>query len=312
MSPSTARWQEQLWEKPEVKQRRERSHNKLASSQVLHFLIIVKINLPSSINIYNKNLPSNIVKYELTWNIGNNPWSQILSTMTSCQQGALPLTGNCARTLVKNAATHISGVTRWASWAWRWNFKISWYCGIKIISSHNFVKSGSLEGSLRPTSTVDRGTWLMTWWWWKCRCWWCWYWWWWWSWWGGWSLVMLWSWWWCHRRAATLVNGGILTSARLCQRSPSMARSALTRKWQNIRIFWSSIVATTIVATTIVAITIVATTIVATTIVATTMVVVSGANTIVSSQVRTERRSLFLVQPQDRRRLGLLLARYRL
>ena len=101
-------------------------------------------------------------------NISNNTWSQILSTMTSCQQGALPLTGNCARTLVKNAATHISGVTRWASWAWRWNFKFSWYCEIEIISLHNFVKSGSLEGSLRPTSTVGRGTWLMTWWKWKC------------------------------------------------------------------------------------------------------------------------------------------------
>ena len=143
MSPSTARWQEQLWDKPAVKQRRERSHNKLASSQVLHFLIIVKVNLPSSID--NKKLPSNIVKYDLTSNIGNNTWSQILSTMTSCQQGALPLTGNCARTLVKNAATHISGVTRWASWASRWNFKFSWYCEIETISLHNFVKNWSLE-----------------------------------------------------------------------------------------------------------------------------------------------------------------------
>ena len=130
MSPSTARWQEQLWDKPEVEQRQERSHNKLASSQVLHFLIIVKNNFPSSID--DKKLPSNIVKYDLTSNIGNNTWSQILSTMTSCQQGALPLTGNCARTLVKNAATHISGVTRWASSAWRWNFKFSWYCEIEI------------------------------------------------------------------------------------------------------------------------------------------------------------------------------------
>jgi len=31
------------------------------------------------------------------------------------------------------------------------------------------------------------------------------------------------------RRAATLVNGGILTSARLCPRSPSMARNAQMR-----------------------------------------------------------------------------------
>ena len=165
MSPSTARWQEQLWDKLEVKQRRERSHNKLASSQVIHFLIIVKTNLPSSID--DKKLPSNIVKHDLTSNIGNNTWSQILSTMTACQQGALPLTGNCARTLVKNAATHISGVTRWASWAWRWNFKFSWYCEIKITSLQNFVKSGSLEGPLRPTSMVDQGTWLMTWWKWR-------------------------------------------------------------------------------------------------------------------------------------------------